>query len=150
MINYFYENISIPIKLKKKAFYNYIKNYSSSLGYKSLDINYIFCNDDYLLEINREYLKHDYYTDTITFSSSTSSKIAGDIFISIDRILENYKLYGSSFEEELYRVMIHGFLHLLGYVDKASANSKNEMVELQERLLKDFLITLVSRGTSEP
>lgn len=150
MINYFYENTSLPIKLRKRAFYNYIKNYSNSLGFQLLVINYIFCSDDYLLEINREYLKHDYYTDTITFSNSTSSKIAGDIFISVDRVLENHKLYSITFEEELYRVMIHGFLHLLGYVDKASIDNKNEMVELQERLLKDFLNTTVSRETSEP
>lgn len=149
MINYFYENTSLPVKLKRRAFYNYIKSFSQSLGYKSLDINYIFCNDDYLLEINREYLKHDYYTDTITFSNSTSSKISGDIFISVDRVLENHQLYSITFEEELYRVMIHGFLHLLGYVDKASADNKDEMIELQERLLKNFLYPTVSRETSE-
>ncbi len=81
-------------------------------------INFIFCDDDYLLKLNRHYLQHDYYTDVITFSFVDENIISGDIYISIDRIKDNSITYSSSFSNELFRVMIHGVLHLLGYDDK--------------------------------
>ena len=82
-------------------------------------LNFIFCNDSFLHQINIQYLDHDTLTDVITFPYSTT-EIEGDIFISIDRVKENAELYKVSFEEELYRVMVHGTLHLLGYQDKTS------------------------------
>jgi rRNA maturation RNase YbeY len=85
------------------------------------EINYIFCSDDYLLEINKKYLQHDTLTDIITFdytADTGGAKISGDIFISIDRVKENAEKFAVIFETELHRVMIHGVLHLLGYKDK--------------------------------
>ena len=81
-------------------------------------INYIFCSDDYLLEINRTHLKHDYYTDIITFDLSESEAIESDIYISIDRVQDNAKQFITEFEKELLRVIAHGLLHLIGYNDK--------------------------------
>ncbi len=82
------------------------------------DINYIFCNDEYLLEINRSYLDHDYYTDVITFDYSEGPCLSGDIFVSVDRVMENAKDFNVSFLNELCRVVVHGILHLAGYKDK--------------------------------
>jgi rRNA maturation RNase YbeY len=89
------------------------------------ELNYIFCNDDYLLKMNLEYLDHDTLTDIITFDNSEEEgKIAGDIFISIERVQENAQIYEVDFENELQRVMIHGVLHLLGYADKGEENER--------------------------
>lgn len=85
---------------------------------KSIDtIDFIFCSDDYLLEINKEYLNHDYYTDIITFPLG-SDPIVANVFISVDRVKENAQLYQEEFIDELHRVMVHGILHLIGYGDK--------------------------------
>jgi rRNA maturation RNase YbeY len=89
--------------------------------YKELgDVTIIFCSDDYLLEVNREHLEHDYYTDIITFDYSDYSTVSGDLFISVDRVKENASDFNVSFEHELHRVIIHGFLHLCGYFDKTN------------------------------
>jgi probable rRNA maturation factor len=82
------------------------------------DVTIIFCSDEYLLEVNRQHLDHDYYTDIITFDYSDFPLISGDLFISIDRVKENATDFKVSFEHELHRVIIHGFLHLCGYLDK--------------------------------
>ncbi|MDD6000679.1 MAG: rRNA maturation RNase YbeY [Bacteroidales bacterium] len=82
------------------------------------NVTYIFCSDSYLLDVNRKYLNHDYFTDVITFDYVKNSKISGDIFISIDRITEDAKIFNVSRENELLRVMIHGVLHLIGYDDQ--------------------------------
>jgi rRNA maturation RNase YbeY len=84
------------------------------------DLTIIFCSDDYLLEINREHLDHDYYTDIITFDYSDFPTVSGDLFISVDRVKENATDFNVSFEHELHRVIIHGFLHLCGYFDKTN------------------------------
>ncbi|NMM46998.1 rRNA maturation RNase YbeY [Marinigracilibium pacificum] len=90
-------------------------------------INYIFCSDNYLLDINKEYLNHDYLTDIITFDNreSDNEEIESDIFISIDRVKDNASSLGLSFQEELRRVVIHGFLHLVGFKDKTQEESDN-------------------------
>ncbi|QHT67904.1 rRNA maturation RNase YbeY [Rhodocytophaga rosea] len=89
--------------------------------YKFESLTIVFCSDQYLLSINQSFLQHDFFTDIITFDNSdVESVIEGDLFISIDRVSENSKTYNNSFIEELYRVIIHGVLHLLGYNDKAS------------------------------
>ncbi|SNS46367.1 rRNA maturation RNase YbeY [Ekhidna lutea] len=93
--------------------------------HKLSEISYVFCSDDYLLEINKEHLKHDYYTDIITFDNSEEEGIIeSDIFISIDRVRENAQTQSTSFEHELNRVMIHGVLHLLGFGDKTEEQQK--------------------------
>lgn len=100
------------------------------------DLNYIFCDDAYLLELNKKYLAHDTYTDIITFDYSTETQLSGDIFLSVERIRENAKTYGVEFNEELLRVMSHGLLHLMGYKDKTEADSEimrekeNECIEM--------------------
>jgi len=87
-------------------------------------ISYLFCTDKYLLKINRQFLKHDFYTDIITFDYSEKNKIEGEIFISIDRVKENAQSFKQAFEKELLRTIIHGVLHLCGYKDKTQADKK--------------------------
>lgn len=99
------------------------------------NISYIFCSDDELLQINNQYLKHDYYTDVITFDYSEGAVLNGDIFISVDRVRDNAKQVGVTVEEELYRVMIHGVLHLSGVNDKTEQQAK-QMRKAEEDSLK--------------
>ena len=102
---------------------------------KSIEsINFIFCSDEYLHKINLEYLNHDTYTDVITFPYN-ADPVEGDIFISIERIRENAKEYGVSFEDELHRVMVHGTLHLLNYLDKTD-EEKKQMTRLENKYLQ--------------
>jgi rRNA maturation RNase YbeY len=101
------------------------------------DICFIFCNDTYLLKLNQEYLKHDYFTDVITFDYSDDIIVSGDIFISVDRIADNAKQFGVSFDYELLRVIIHGVLHLCGYKDK-SKKDKIQMTSKEDGYLKEL------------
>ena len=102
---------------------------------KSGEINYIFCNDEYLHKINLQYLQHDTYTDIITFDNSDEPNlIEGDIFVSTERVTENAEKYAIAFERELKRVMVHGILHLSGYKDKTTAQQK------QMRAKEDFYL----------
>lgn len=88
------------------------------------DISVVFCSDDYLLEMNKQYLDHDYYTDIITFDYVENNVISGDLFISIDRIAENAEKFNTTLLKELYRVVFHGVLHLVGYKDKTENEAK--------------------------
>ena len=88
------------------------------------ELNYIFCTDEYLLEVNKTHLNHDYYTDVITFDYCEENQISGDIFISIDRVKENADTFNTTFEDELNRVLAHGVLHLMGYKDKTPEDEK--------------------------
>jgi rRNA maturation RNase YbeY len=107
-------------------------------------VNYIFCTDDYLLEVNRQYLNHDFYTDIITFDlSSANGYVVSDIYISIDRVRENSNSYKTSFTKELHRVIFHGALHLVGYKDKSAKQSKQMRQKEDEHLSAYF----VSRNT---
>lgn len=99
------------------------------------EVNYIFSDDAYLIEVNRTYLDHDTYTDIITFDYVAGNIVSGDIFISIERVRENARLFDTSFEHELHRVLIHGVLHLLGQGDKSETEAK-EMRNLEEECLK--------------
>jgi probable rRNA maturation factor len=102
------------------------------------DINFIFCSDEHLLGINKQYLNHDTYTDIVTFDYSSEAQqqpVSGDIFISIDRVKENAEKFSKSFEDELHRVIIHGVLHLLGYKDKTKS-AKEEMTKEEDMSLK--------------
>jgi probable rRNA maturation factor len=98
-------------------------------------LSYIFCSDAYLLSINQQYLQHDYFTDIITFSHQEAGKISGDLYISVERVLENSSLYNGSYIDELHRVMVHGVLHLCGYGDKSPAEEK-KMRETEDFYLK--------------
>ena len=99
------------------------------------ELNLVFCSDEYLLEINKKHLNHDYYTDIITFDYSEENKISGDLLISIDRVKENAKTFSVSFIHELNRVVIHGVLHLCGYKDKTE-EEKKQMRNLENKYLK--------------
>ena len=102
---------------------------------QSLDeVTIIFCSDDYLLEVNRTHLNHDYYTDIITFDYSESSLISGDLFISIDRVAENAKELNIPMLDELHRIIVHGTLHLLGYTDKET-EAKQQMTAKEDYYL---------------
>lgn len=118
MINIFFEDtaefdlskLNVEANIEKL-----VNNENRTLG----DVNYILCSDAYLLDINRQYLNHDYYTDVISFDYCEDNVISGDIFISVDTVADNAKEYGVTFEKELARVMIHGVLHFVGYNDKS-------------------------------
>lgn len=121
---FFEEDIAFKPK-NKGALREWIKNTVNAEGYKLKELNYIFCSDNYLIEINRQYLNHDTYTDIITFDNSeTENTIIGDIFISIERIRENAAKFAVNETDELRRVIIHGALHLLGYKDKTKADKE--------------------------
>lgn len=120
-VHFFSEDISYTLK-QKASVRVWIKSTIVDEGHKLGELNFIFCSDIYLLSINQKYLKHNTYTDIITFDNSENKKeIAGDIFISLDRIRENALNFKVKEEDELQRVMIHGTLHLLGYKDKGKA-----------------------------
>ncbi|MRJ09561.1 rRNA maturation RNase YbeY [Ornithobacterium rhinotracheale] len=99
------------------------------------DINYIFCDDEYLLAINQKHLNHDYYTDIITFDYCDGNILSGDIFISIDRVSDNAFEYASDFEAELGRVMVHGLLHMIGFKDKTE-EQQQQMREKEDECLQ--------------
>ncbi|MCB9282478.1 MAG: rRNA maturation RNase YbeY [Lewinellaceae bacterium] len=98
-------------------------------------ISYIFCSDEYLYQLNVDYLQHDTYTDVITFPYSEGEQVEGDIFISIDRIRENAQTFGAGFDQELLRVMVHGVLHLCGYGDKTEEQEREMRGKENEYLL---------------
>lgn len=118
MISYLNEGVKMPA-IKRREVSAWIKNVAASYGKKVGDIAYIFCNDEKILEVNKEYLQHDYYTDIITFDYCEENTISGDLFISLDTVKSNSELVGATYEQELYRVIIHGILHLCGIDDKA-------------------------------
>ncbi|MCK5400088.1 MAG: rRNA maturation RNase YbeY [Flavobacteriaceae bacterium] len=122
MISFNYE---IPFELRKEIeISKWISGVIISEEFKEGDINYVFCNDDYLYKLNVEFLNHDTLTDIISFDNSIGKILHGDIFISIERVKENAKTFSVSFQEELYRVIVHGVLHYCGYKDKTEADSK--------------------------
>lgn len=132
MINFYFEGVSSFLKerIRHKAWLIEVAN---SYGKQIQNINYIFCNDEYLLSINQEYLKHDDYTDIITFGYE-SNPIVADIYISKERTDENAKKYEVSSDIELKRVMAHGLLHLIGHKDK-STEEKEEMRKMENQAL---------------
>ena len=137
MIEFHYEiNFSLKNKVSISKWIDHtIRTENKITG----DINYIFCSDDYLLARNIKYLKHDSLTDIITFNYCEGNKINCDIMISIDRVKENSSIFETSFLEELYRVMIHGILHLVGYDDKTE-KEKNIMRKKEDFYLKKLHI----------
>ncbi len=113
---------------------SWIKNVIASEGKKTGEISFIFCDDDYLLEINQQYLDHDTYTDIISFDNSVGNMLNGDIFISTERVVENAAEYGVTFEDELNRVIIHGVLHLCGYKDKSKEEARTMRAKEEEKM----------------
>ena len=133
MIAFLTEDITFELKekLKHKA---WLKEAAKAEGFRIGELNYIFCSDVYLLDINQKYLGHDTLTDIVTFDNSEDPKmIEGDIFISIDRVQENALKFDTA-ESELKRVMIHGLLHLAGYKDKDKAQKELMTIKENEHL----------------
>ena len=122
MVEYNYET-SFELK-DEKLLENWIEEVASNNGFEVGEINYIFCDDEYLLKLNVEFLQHDTLTDVVSFDNSLGKLINGDIFISIERVTENAKEYNVSFDDELQRVMIHGVLHYMGFKDKSEEEVK--------------------------
>ena len=136
MIQFCTEDITFSLKekLKHKAWLNEV---AKQEGKKILELTYVFCSDEYLLQINQEYLNHDTLTDIVTFDNSEDpKKIEGDIFISIERVKENGEKLGTT-DTELKRVMVHGLLHLLGYKDKKKED-KALMTEKEDLYIKQY------------
>jgi len=124
--------------VNEKQIINWLKNAVKNEGKTVSELSYIFCSDDYLHKMNLEYLKHDTYTDIITFDYTEGIVVGGDIFISIDRVKENALKFKTEFSTELSRVIIHGVLHLVGYKDKTT--KEKEVMRSKE----DFYLTLLS------
>ena len=123
MIRYFCEDIRFTYK-NKLANNRWLKMVAGSEIRKIGDINVIFCSDNYILDVNMKYLQHDYFTDIITFDYCEGKILSGDLFISVDSVRENSIEFGTDFEEELHRVIVHGVLHLIGYDDHTEEDKK--------------------------
>jgi rRNA maturation RNase YbeY len=122
MISFNYET---SFKLAKKSDYSkWLSLVIQSEGKKEGDINYVFCDDDFLVKINQEYLNHDTLTDIISFDYSVGNELHGDVFISVERVKENAKDFDVFFDDEIKRVMVHGVLHYCGYKDKTTKDKE--------------------------
>ena len=122
-IDFFYENVE-SLTIHEKSLISHLNSLIKNELKMQGNIAVIFCSDEYLLEMNKEYLEHDYYTDIITFDYVEGDVISGDLFISFDRIAENAKTFNTTLFRELYRVVFHGVLHLVGYNDKSDEDAK--------------------------
>ena len=129
MITYNAENVKFP-KIKRRETTAWIKRVAASYGRKVGEIGYLFCDDEKILEVNREYLQHDYYSDIITFDYDEDDIISGDLVISLDTVKSNAELFHKNYDEELHRVIIHGILHLCGINDKGPG--EREIMEAAE------------------
>ncbi len=125
--------------IKKRETTEWIKDVAAGYGRKVGEIAYIFCSDEKILEVNRQYLQHDYYTDIITFDYCEGKRLNGDLFISLDTVRTNARQFGTEYETELHRVIIHGILHLCGINDKAPGEreamerAENQALELLKK-----------------
>lgn len=117
------EGIELP-QIDSTSVTTWITETAKNYGYRCGSIHYIFCNDQRILEVNRQFLQHDYYTDIITFDYTQNGTISGDLFISIETVSSNAELVKESFQRELLRVIIHGILHLCGLEDKSPEQEK--------------------------
>ena len=129
MITYQTEDIAMP-QIKKRETTEWVKQVAASYGKKVGENAYIFCSDEKILEVNRQYLEHDYYTDIITFDYTEGNRISGDLFISLDTVRTNAEQFDQAYERELHRVIIHGILHLCGINDKGPG--EREIMEAEE------------------
>ena len=133
MISYQAIDVKRPA-IKTRLCNSWIRSVSSMHGKRVGEVAYIFCSDEKILEVNRQYLNHDYYTDIITFDYTEGDVISGDIFISVDTVRSNADEFGVSFEKELNRIIIHGILHLCGFKDK-QPDDKAEMTRQEDSAL---------------
>lgn len=145
MISFFSEGITFNLR-SKLLVKKWLKQVAAQNGYTVGDMNYIFCSDDYLLDINKQYLGHDYYTDIITFDNREepgSERVDADIFISVDTVRANGQEYGEGFDREFHRVIAHGLLHLTGYDDLTQ--EQQEQMRQAENAALELLDTLTPK-----
>ncbi|MEI6554844.1 MAG: rRNA maturation RNase YbeY [Paludibacter sp.] len=136
MIQYIAEDLKLPA-LEKQKINRWIKETAAEYAKKVGDIAYIFCSDERILEVNKQYLNHDYYTDIITFDYSEGNVISGDIFIGLDTVMSNANEFNVSLEYELRRILIHGILHLCGQDDK-TPDLRNQMTDKENKALFNY------------
>ena len=129
MITYNTENVKMPA-IRRRDVSKWVRQVAASYGRRVGEIGYLFCDDEKILEVNREYLSHDYYTDIITFDYTEGDVINGDLVISLDTVRSNAELFGKAYDDELMRVIIHGILHLCGINDKGPG--ERELMEAAE------------------
>ena len=135
MITYQTDGVAMP-NIKKREVTEWIKQVAANYGKRVGEVAYIFCNDEKILEVNRQYLQHDYYTDIITFDYTEGSRISGDLFISLDTVRTNAEQFADGdYHRELHRVIIHGILHLCGINDKGPGE-REQMEAAEDRALK--------------
>ena len=141
MISFYSENIELP-KIPKRKIASWLKLIAQKYGKKIGEIAYIFCDDEKILEINRQYLQHDYFTDIITFDYSEKNTVSGDIFVSLETVKSNSEKFNTLYDNELHRVIIHGILHLCGQNDKTPEEQKLMREKENEAIaqLKDMSI----------
>lgn len=142
MISFFTEGNAPMPAIRKNEVRSWVKQVAATHGFRVGEISYIFCDDEKILEVNRQYLQHDYYTDIITFDYTEGDKIAGDLFISLDTVRTNAEQFEQPYERELYRVIIHGILHLCGINDKGPG--EREIMESHENEALSLLSALNS------
>lgn len=140
VIDYNYIEVS-PLE-NESPYSDWLNSVAHSEGYFIDALSYIFCNDQYLLDLNQTYLSHDSLTDIITFDYVVDSCLSGDIFISVERLKENAQAFGVTFEQERLRVMVHGLLHLMGYKDKTTED-QILMTEKENEKIKMFHVELL-------
>lgn len=128
-ISFYSEEVELPA-INQEAVSSWVREVTKTYGKKTGDISYIFCSDEKILKVNRQYLQHDYYTDIITFDYTEGNKISGDLFISLDTVKTNSDTFHTPYNEELHRTIIHGILHLCGINDKAPG--EREIMEANE------------------
>ena len=139
-VSFHRENVSLIAD--EKLIIKWLTNSVNSLNYSIGELSFVFCSDDYLRELNIKHLNQDYFTDVITFDYSKDMSLIGDVFISTERVKENAKLFNVSFNEELFRVIIHGVLHLCGFKDK----TKEEKAEMRSK--ENNFLSLINWKTS--
>lgn len=140
MISYQTIDVKMPT-LSKRTISAWVKKTVESYGLRLGDIAYIFCSDEEILKVNRQYLQHDYYTDIITFDYTEGQRVSGDLFISLDTVRTNAEQFGQTYERELHRVIIHGILHLCGINDKGPG--EREIMEAAENKALDALAEML-------
>ena len=133
-VSFFTENVTLPKQFKKNLLKQWIKDIILSFGRQTGSITYIFCNDQYILTMNRQYLHHDYYTDIITFDYSEDDILTGELFISLKTVKSNSIKFKTEYLFELYRVMIHGVLHLCGLDDQTEEEQQRMTLEENKAL----------------
>ncbi len=136
MITYNVIDVKMP-EISHRETTKWVRAVAASYGKRVGEVAYVFCNDDKILEVNQQYLKHDYFTDIITFDYCEGDMLSGDLFISLDTVRTNAELFHKTYDDELHRVIIHGILHLVGINDKGPG--EREIMEAAENKALDLL-----------